>query len=42
MIEGDLEFDFLTIRGVVSVMIWLVAVIGSAVGGSKEGANGGE
>ena len=40
--EGDLEFDFLKIRGVVSVMIWLVVVIGLAVGGSKAGVNGGE
>jgi hypothetical protein len=40
--EGDLEFDFLTIRGVVSVMIWSVVVIGFAVGGSKAGVRGGE
>lgn len=40
--EGDLELDFLTIRGVVSVMIRLVVVIGFAAGGSKAGANGGE
>jgi hypothetical protein len=40
--EGDLEVDFLTIRGVVSVMIWFVVVMGFAVGGSKAGVNGGE
>lgn len=42
VMEGDLELAFLTIRGVVSVMIWLVVVIGFAVGGSKAGVNGGE
>lgn len=42
VMEGDLELDLLTIRGVVSVMIWLVVVIGFAVGGSKAGVNGGE
>lgn len=40
--EGDLELDFRTIKGVVSVMIWLVVVMGFAAGGSKAGVNGGE
>ena len=40
--EGDLELPFLTIRGVVSVMTWVVVVIGFAAGGSKAGVNGGE
>jgi len=40
--DGDLEFDFLVIKGVVSVMTWSVVVMGFVVGGSKAGAKGGE
>jgi hypothetical protein len=40
--EGDLELDFLTIKGVVSVIMWPVVVTGFAVGGSRAGVNGGE
>jgi len=40
--EGDLELVFLTIKGVVSVMMWSVVVMGFAVGGSRAGVKGGE
>jgi hypothetical protein len=42
VMDGDLELDFLTIRGVASVTMWLVVVIGFAVGGNKAGVSGGE